>query len=103
MKIISLTKISEFHACQWEAELEDGNFLYARVRYDRLTIGIGESPQKAMRNGISFPVVDTYVVRPDWEEAYSTQEILRKFNRHGYDCSKINAEQVEAEYKDVSI
>lgn len=102
MKLISLHKISEFKICQWEGDLENGTYLYARIRNDRFCVGMGITRQKAMNYSVSWPYVETFIERDDLEGPFHTKELTRLLTKSGFDCSQINPEEVEQNYLDAS-
>ena len=98
MKLNSFRKLSEWSICQWEGELDDGRRLYAKVKYDRLSIGIGDTYTKAMYAAIGSPYVDLFLRREDWEAPYPTAALLRHVARVA-NISEIDADAVEAAYQ----
>jgi hypothetical protein len=99
MKVIRLVKISEWTVSQWEGNIQSNKFLYARVKHDRLSIGVGASHLNAKTNSISFPYADIFLRRENWETPFPTKELLDYLNKFGFDCSKINHKKVDKEYK----
>jgi hypothetical protein len=52
-KVLALRKTSLACPSQWEGVLEDGRAVYARYRWGELSVGVGESVDEAVRNGMS--------------------------------------------------
>jgi hypothetical protein len=52
-KVVALTETSLACPSQWEGTLEDGRVVYARYRHGRLSVGVGEDIDRAVRNGRS--------------------------------------------------
>lgn len=52
-KVTSLRKTCIACPAQWEGTLNDGRALYARFRWGRLTVGLGENADKAIDNSMS--------------------------------------------------
>lgn len=52
-KVVALTETSLACPSQWEGTLEDGWVVYARYRHGRLSVGVGEYIDRAVRNGRS--------------------------------------------------
>lgn len=98
MKLNSFRKLSEWTICQWEGELDDGRRLYAKVKYDRLSVGIGDTYTKAMYAAISHPYIDTFLKRDDWEAPFPTDELLRHVSRVA-NVRDIDSKAVEAAYQ----
>jgi hypothetical protein len=48
--IKSVTMTCEAAPSQWDIELEDGRYVYARYRWGNLGFGIGKTPQEAVSN-----------------------------------------------------
>lgn len=101
MRLTSLRKISEFYICQWEGDLENGSYIYARIRFDRFCIGMGVSRQAAMNHAVNWPYVDTFIERDDLEGPFHTKELTRLLTKSGFDCSQIDPNEVEQDYLDV--
>lgn len=101
MKLTRMRKISEFYICQWEGDLDDGTYLYARIRFDRFCLGIGDSRQKAMNYAINWPHTDKFIERDELEGPFHTAQVLPHLTKSGIDCSQINPEEVEQDYLDV--
>lgn len=99
MKIIRLNKISEWTISQWEGDIQSNKFIYARVKNDRLSVGVGMSRMNAKTNSISFPYIDIFLRRENWETPFPTEELLHYLKKFGFDCSKINYKKVDKEYK----
>lgn len=98
MKLNNFRKLSEWTICQWEGELDDGRRLYAKVKYDRLSVGIGDTYTKAMYASITHPFVETFLRRDDWEEPIPTEEVLRHIGRIA-NVRDLDADVIEAEYQ----
>ena len=102
MKIIALRKVSEWHICQWEGELDDSRSLYAKVRHDRLSVGVvGGNYAMAMRTALSFPCIDTFLRRTDWDAPYLTDDLLRHLGRM-FDVSSLDSEEIERSYHEAA-
>lgn len=52
-KVVALKKTSLACPSQWEGVLEDGRVIYARYRWGELSVGVGDSVDEAVRNGVS--------------------------------------------------
>jgi len=52
-KVLALRNTSLACPSQWEGVLEDGRAVYARYRWGELSVGVGESVDEAVRNGMS--------------------------------------------------
>jgi hypothetical protein len=52
-KIKELQMTTSAVPTQWEGQLEDGRFFYARYRHGILRLGVGETPVDAARAGLS--------------------------------------------------
>lgn len=48
IEVIEVLQTCDFCPAQWEGKTDDGRFIYARYRWERLTIRIGASPQEAI-------------------------------------------------------
>lgn len=101
VRLTELRKISEFHICQWEGDLDDGNYIYIRIRNDRLAIGHGHERWVAMNYSVSAPYSEKFIERGDLTGAFHTAQLLPHLTQSGIDCSRINAEKVEQDYLDV--
>lgn len=53
--IVRLKKTCESCPSQWEGELDNGRFLYARYRHGCLTWGFGETPRDAVSLSMEMP------------------------------------------------
>jgi hypothetical protein len=53
LKVLALKKTSLACPSQWEGVLEDGRVIYARYRWGELSVGVGDSVDEAVRNGMS--------------------------------------------------
>jgi len=102
MKLNSFHKLSEWSICQWEGELEDGRMLYAKVKHDRLSVGIGDTYAKAMYAAVSHPCIDLFLKRDDWEAPYPTDELLRHLSRV-VNVRNLDADAIESAYQDQSL
>lgn len=54
----ALTKTCEAFPAQWEGQLEDGRWVYIRVRYGILSVGFGETRDAAISDGLKDDGVD---------------------------------------------
>lgn len=98
MKLNSFRKLSEWTICQWEGELDDGRRLYAKVKYDRLSVGIGNTYTNAMYAAIGHPYIDLFLDRRDWDEPYPTDDLLRHLSRI-VNVTDLDANAIEADYQ----
>jgi len=48
IKVMEVRQTCDFSPAQWEGRTDDGCFIYARYRWERLTIRTGASPQEAL-------------------------------------------------------
>ena len=102
MKIVSLRKVSEWHICQWEGELDDSRSLYAKVRHDRLSVGVGGGGYAvAVRSALYFPCIDTFLRRTDWDVPYLTDDLLRHLGRM-FDVSSLDSREIERSYHEAA-
>ena len=98
MKVVKLHKISEWSLNQWEGDLEDGRFVYARIKHDRLSVGIGSSYAKALLSSVGSPWIDIFLKRDDWDAGFLTSELVRHLKLAGFNCSLVDSDEVESEY-----
>jgi hypothetical protein len=100
VRLTHLRKISEFHICQWEGDLDDGNYIYVRIRNDRLAVGHAHERWIAMNHCVNFPYSEKFIERHDLEGPFHTAQLLPHLKQSGIDCSQINPEEVEQSYLD---
>ena len=98
MKVVKLHKISEWSLNQWEGDLEDGHCVYARIKHDRLSVGIGSSYANALCSSVTHPWIDIFLRRDDWDAGFPTSELVRHLKLAGFNCSLVDSDEVESKY-----